>query len=163
MARPRNLFGGAEPGANAVAARAFARLDLLLGRSDLGARADAILRVYAPIFPRAGHALGWEALAAGWRGADAWQLGIVGPADDPVTVAMLAVARRAPLPFMVVAHVTGGEAAARLGLAWLADKAAPVEGATAYLCARGACRLPVTTPEALEELLARAATGVAAG
>ena len=163
VARPRNLFGGAEPGANAVAARAFARLDLLLGRADLGAKADAILRVYAPLFPRAGHALGWEAVASGWRGPDTWQLGIVGAADDPATVAMLGVARRAALPFVSVARVADGAEAARVGLGWLADKGAPVEGAIAYLCARGACRLPVTTPEALEDLLVRAATATAAG
>ncbi len=149
LTRSKHLLGGAEPSANGVAARAFARLADLCGRDDLGEYADQILKSYQPLVGRAPRALGVEALAAAWRTGATGQVGLVGEDAD-----FERIVRTRYLPFAVVARITD---ATPPELPWMEGKTAH-GGPTAYVCEDHACLAPVTTPDALEAQLDHRAT-----
>jgi hypothetical protein len=144
LTRSKHLLGGAEPSANGVAALAFARLDALSGRDDLGERAETILRAYQALLDRAPRALGVEALAAAWRTGPTQQIGIVGGGAER----LLDVVNAAYLPFAVVAWTPGGDLPL---LPWMHGKVETVgpDGTrvpTAYLCEDRSCLAPTPDP-----------------
>ncbi len=140
LARSKHLLGGAEPSANGVAALAFARLDELSGRTDLGEKADVILRAYQALLDRAPRALGTEALAAAWRTGATQQIGIVGGKAE----ALIETVYQTYLPFAVVAWHPADQTPPLLP--WLEDKVAVGGKATAYLCEQRTCKAPTTAP-----------------
>jgi uncharacterized protein YyaL (SSP411 family) len=141
VTRSKNMIGGAEPSSNGTAAHAFARLSALSGRSDLGDRADLILRSYQPLVEPAARALGVEALAAGWRTGAVCEAGVVGAEDSADTRAMIAATRNRYLPFTVISHLSPGQSTAHVP--WMAERTGGAQP-TAFLCERGTCQLPVT-------------------
>ena len=156
VTRSKHMLGGAEPSANGVAALAFQRLGVLTGRQDLEDRAERVLRSYQPLLDRAPRGLGLEAIAGAWATGATMEVGVVGAADDPRTIALLAEVRRRYLPFAVVARVDPGDEPALLP--WMAGRT-PADGApTAYLCERGACQLPTRDPDELGRQLDEAVT-----
>jgi len=148
VARSKNFVGGALPSGNGLAAMALTRLDALCGRTDLGDRADRILRSYRVLLSGAPGALGVEALAAHWRHAGGQEVAVVGEGGAD----LLAVARATYLPFAVTAAVAGEP---DLGLLpWLEGKAPLAGAAAAYLCRDHACLAPTTEVGELADLLA---------
>lgn len=147
VAPNKALIGGATPSGNGVATLAFTRLEALTGRTDLGEKADRVLRSLQPLLSRASRAFGPEAIAAAWRAGRALEIGVVGPIEG--REALLAEVRRRYLPFVVL---TAGDVPSPL-TPFMAGRAPQGGLATAYVCEDGACRLPVTTPEALAALL----------
>ncbi len=143
LTRSKHLMGGAEPSANGVAALAFARLELLCGRADLGEKADRILLSYQALVDRAPRALGVEALAAAWRTGATQQIGVVGGGAE----ALLGLIARRYLPFSVTAWSPGGD---QPFLPWMSDKPL-LAHATAYLCEGRTCLAPTADPFELAE------------
>ncbi len=158
IARSKNLIGGAEPAANEVAALAFCRLESLCGRTDLGEKADHILRAYQLLLDRAPRALSAAAIAGAWRSGTAQEIAIVGEADDPTVAAFLAVLRQSPHPFRVVARCSPAELTdgPPPELPWLAGRGAIGGKATAYLCTGFTCQAPTTDPQELRAQLSAA-------
>jgi uncharacterized protein YyaL (SSP411 family)/thiol-disulfide isomerase/thioredoxin len=136
LTRSKHLLGGAEPSANGVAALAFARLDELSGRDDLGEKADTILRAYQALVDRAPRALGTEAIAAAWRTGATQQIGIIGGKAEALIEAVYAHY----LPFAVVAWHPNDQTPPLLP--WLEDKSAIGGAGTAYLCEQRTCLAP---------------------
>ena len=74
--------------------------------------------------------------------------------DDPRTRALVGEVLGARfLPFAVVAVASPADARALAGEVPLFEGRDGVAEPTAYVCERFACRMPVTTPAALAELL----------
>ncbi len=140
LTRSKHLLGGAEPSANGVAALAFSRLDALCGRTDLGEKAERILRAYQPLLDRAPRALGAEAIAAGWRTGPTQQIGLVGGAVEH----FLEVVRRDYLPFAVVAWIPSDQTPPLLP--WMEGKSAIGGEPTAFLCENMTCKVPTHDP-----------------
>jgi len=151
FARPRNLGDNATPSGNAHAATFLLRLAALTGESELRSRAADAVIAMAPIAAR--YPTGY----AQWLIAYALvidppaELAIVGDPADPATRALLAVARGARRPDLVIACAADPEAS---GVPLLADRTAISGRPTAYLCRDFACRAPVTDADALARLLA---------
>lgn len=149
LVRSRNAQDGATPSANSVMAGVLQRLAILLGRKDLRERAGTILEAFVATDERS--VFQQERLLCA---LDSWhsdwdEVAIIGPADDPGTQALLAKARTAYRPCMVVAQAgrTGMPEADSLPL--LANRGMVDGLPTAYVCRDYVCRRPVTSPDEL--------------
>ncbi len=157
IARSMNPIPRRGPSANGLAAFAFARLDTLTGRTDLGARADDILSRYQAISERHPRAFGLEAVAAAWRTETVEKLAILGAPDAAATREMLRAADAQARPLMVVAQVgPDQQEGATRRIPWLAHRAPAPTGAKAYFCQGTSCQLPVRTASALQAQLSAA-------
>ncbi|HVL64078.1 MAG TPA: thioredoxin domain-containing protein [Actinomycetota bacterium] len=152
VARPKDMIDNALPAANSALALGLARLSRITGETKYEDPVDEILSLLAEPASRSplgfGHLLG----ALDFMTGDAREVVVVG---DPTGDAgpLLEVAR-APFPHdrVVLCSADPESAAARLHLF---EGRSRVDGkATAYVCRRGTCNLPVTSPEALGEQLA---------
>ena len=152
--RHKEIFEGAIPTGNAVACLDLLRLAAYTGEPGYGDRALAALRAFAIPMRRAprGVPVLLTALDVATRGAV--EVVIAGPAEDAATRRLLSACRLTLIPGRVIAHVAGDTGPA--GIAW-AQGRHPLGGRpTAYVCQRGACRLPVHDPAALRKELRRA-------
>ena len=155
IAREKPTYDGAEPSGTSVALLNAVRLEAFTGDARWRKVAEAALRWYAPTLAEQPVALTELAI-----GLDAFldgpgELVLVWPRDSAAPAAMLEVLRRAFLPGRALTGAAEGEALLALAsVAPVAAGRAAVDGRpTVYLCERGACRLPVDTPERLAELL----------
>jgi uncharacterized protein len=155
LAREKPTHDGAEPSGASVALLNAVRLEAFTGDARWRKVAEAALRWYAPTLAEQPVALTELAI-----GLDAFldgpgELVLVWPRDSAAPAAMLEVLRRAFLPGRALTGAAEGEALLALAsVAPVAAGRAAVDGRpTVYLCERGACRLPVDTPERLAELL----------
>lgn len=149
ITRPRNLQDNATPSGSSLMARALVRLAAYTGdaRYDEAGRATVGLLVNAMReYPQAfGEALGAvEMLAAGLD-----EVAVIGAADQiaPLMAAVWAAYR----PSVVLA---AGAPGAPTVIPLLKDRPQVGGAATAYVCRNFACRLPVTTVDALRSQLA---------
>ena len=145
LARAKDLHDGAVPAGNAVAATAFLRLAALTGRADLREQAVGVLRAYRDTVAEQPAAAGQMLVALELHLSGIEEVAVVGPADHPETVAMLAAARRAFRPNRVLAH---GDPTVPL----LAGKGMRDGRPTVYVCRDFACREPLTGEAALVAL-----------
>ncbi|RMD75739.1 MAG: thioredoxin domain-containing protein, partial [Chloroflexi bacterium] len=122
------------------------------GNDLYATRAEQVLQQVAPMLIRFPLGFGRMLCAADLMIGPIRELAIIGPSDHPATQALLAVARSAYRPRLVIAHAEPGDPIAEQ-VALLAGRTLIDGQPTAYLCERFACRLPVTTPEALLEQL----------
>jgi uncharacterized protein YyaL (SSP411 family) len=148
LVRARDALDGALPATEPEAARLLALAAVAGGRDDLRQLAATALRAAEPIARSATTAVLAALRAAPVLRAPAVQVAVVGDAEDPATRALLAVARAAA-PLACVVRSDGPEDPRVERLPWLAGRGALGGRATAYACAFGACRLPVTEPDAL--------------
>jgi uncharacterized protein YyaL (SSP411 family) len=148
IARTSDAYDHAVPSALATMAHVALRLSVHLGRPDLEARAERVLRAHVTTALKSplglAHALG--AMDRLMRGAT--EVIVVGAHGAADTEALLAEARAAWQPSIVIARVDP-DAPSTASDARLGGKR-QVEGrATAYVCRERACGLPITEPRAL--------------
>ncbi|SNB68775.1 hypothetical protein SAMN07250955_106240 [Arboricoccus pini] len=150
LLRPRSAADGPVPPGVAMAARASTLLHSLTGKEGHGLRAEAIFKAFASEIKRSAyaHAAMLEALL---RAADAFQIIVIGAADNAATRELRDIADRHAPPgaaFLQLApgdNLPGGHPAAGKGL---------VGGApAAYICAGATCSLPITTGAELRQQL----------
>lgn len=155
-ARPKEVYDGAMPSGNSVAAYTLVRLAQLTGDEALRRKADQQLQAFAGdvrAFPSA-HAFFLLALQADV--APSAQVVVVGRSGAPDTEAMLRAVRRVYAPQAVVLLVPEGEARGEVeALVPYVSGMRMVDGkATAYLCRHFACQEPTTDPEEVAAQLA---------
>ncbi len=139
--RPRSLHDQSLPAGSAVLAEAWLLLARLLGRDDLERSARSVLARHRTAMARQPFAFGAMIAAAD---TEAHPLDVVIAGDGPGRDELLAALRRLYLPGLAT-HISGPIAA---------DKVAIDGKATAYVCRDRTCSPPITSPAALEELLA---------
>ena len=150
-ARPRQTHDGATPSGAGLLAETFVRLWHLTDEKRWREAAEALIRAVSG----APGGLGGSPLTL--MSADMLERGgsvvIDGPLDYPVAHALAAAALRAPDPSLTVLRLdrdSWPDGAPRADLP-------PAAEPTAMLCQGQTCSLPVTTPEALMELLSERA------
>ncbi|MFK7691954.1 thioredoxin domain-containing protein [Paenibacillus sp. HJGM_3] len=155
LTRMKEIYDGALPSGNSVAALNLQRLARYTYDAELAQKAEAQLRAFTGTVTRypAGHAMFLAAVDFA-LGSPA-EIVIAGKAGAPDTEAMLAAVRSRYVPnALVILAPSGPEGdATRAAIPLVQDKL-PLGGrATAYVCENFACQSPVADLEELEELL----------
>jgi uncharacterized protein YyaL (SSP411 family) len=147
VARPKDLFDNAIPSANSVLALQLQRLFSITGRAAYLDAAERTLRLVAQVVGRSPSGFGHMLEAVDYYASEALEIVIVGDSRTPGTRALVDPVRHRYLPNKVlIVSEARAEDVDRIPL--LAGRAG-VERPTAYVCRRGACRLPVTSPDDL--------------
>ncbi len=155
VVRPKELLDNAVPSGNSAAAEVLLRMALLTGEERYERAAEGALRAVRGGMARAPTAFGHALQALDLWVGPAHEVAIVGDPAAPDTRALVEeVTVRRFLPNRVLAVAAPDDEAARRALPLLEGRA-PVDGrATAYVCRRFVCELPVTEPAALAARLA---------
>jgi len=166
IAREKPTYDGAEPSGTSVALLNALRLATFTSDDRWRAIADRAFASIAPTLAENPLGLTEALLALDWASDEAKEIAIVWPRDAAPDAArpLLDVVRRAFVPNHALAAASEADAAA-LGklIPFIADKSAVGGRATAYVCVRGRCELPVQDAEALTTLLARRLPYAASG
>jgi uncharacterized protein YyaL (SSP411 family)/aryl-alcohol dehydrogenase-like predicted oxidoreductase len=155
IVRHREGHDGATPSANAVAARALARLSSHLDRAPWRESAERALRAYGKAISRQPRAFTTSLAVVDFLLDGPVELAFAGaPGATDYQALWIEVGRRY-VPNRIIAHVGTADADAA-DLPLLAGKT-PVEGRAAlYVCRDYACQRPITDPSAVAEALAAA-------
>ncbi len=152
--RPRDLQDNATPSGNAMAATALLKLAALSTELYYVNIAHEALAQMQPLLARYPLGFGQWLQALSYALSPPREIAIVGWPEADDTQALLAMVRDGYRPFQVVALGAPGTRPPAVPL--LQDRD-PVRGqAAAYVCHDFTCQAPVTDPEALRNLLARA-------
>jgi uncharacterized protein YyaL (SSP411 family) len=153
VARPRDGHDGAIPNANAVAARALARMARHLDRNDLADRARQALDAYGGLVSRAPRAFATALCALDFLESSPLELALVGPEGSPEREAFEAALGRRYLPNRIVALLDPAQSEGPLP-PLLAGKGLSGGKAALYVCRNFTCAAPITDPSAIETALA---------
>ena len=155
LVRQKEVYDGAIPSGNSVAAMNLVRLARLTGRTELGDRAARVFAAFAADTARGASAHSHLADALQLASAPSLEVVIAGDPQADDTTALLEVVRAGYRPqaaLLLVPPGSDGDRVRRLA-PFTADHA-PVDGrAAAYLCRDFACRMPTTDPDELRQLL----------
>jgi uncharacterized protein YyaL (SSP411 family) len=153
IVRPKDYEDNATPSENSLAADALLRLAALTGEVSYETVAAEVLDAMAPLAARHAVAFG-ELLQALERAVSPpVEIAVVGPPDDPRTVALRREVTSRLLPSAVMLFAPPGDGSPASPL--LADRPLVGGAPAAYVCERFACRAPVTDPAALRAELDR--------
>jgi len=161
LVRQKEIYDGAIPSGNSVAARNLLRLARLTGREELASRADEIFAAFAADTDQAASGHSHLADAVLLARSPSVEIVIAGEPGAGDTEALLDEVRKRYLPAAVTLVVPPGSEGDRVRrLAPFTEDHAPVDGrAAAYLCRNHACELPTTDPTELARLLDDAIKG----
>ncbi|HTN51783.1 MAG TPA: thioredoxin domain-containing protein, partial [Anaeromyxobacter sp.] len=156
LVREKPTHDGAEPSGASVALLNALRLEAFTADARWRAIADRALRHYRRALEDQPLALTDMLLALDFATDAVREVVLVWPEEGPPAGPFLDVLRRAFLPSRALAGAPAGEGIARLGaVAPIAAGKAAVGGRpTAYVCERGACRLPAIDAEKLASQIA---------
>lgn len=155
IARQKDLFDGATPSGNGMAATALLRLAAITGRDDFDKIGREALEAARTVLESAPAAAGQSLVALDFALGPLQELAIVAGADAEEFGEALEEAHAKFLPLAVIVPSPASERAD--GLARLApvleDRPAVDGKATLYYCEDRSCRLPVSGVEAVAKLL----------
>ena len=159
LVRQKEVYDGAIPSGNSVAARNLLRLARLTGQTAFADRADAIFAAFAADTGRSASAHSHLADAMLFASSSSLEIVIAGDPEATDTQAMLHQLRSTYLPqavTLVIAPDAEGDAIRKL--APFTEGHVPIDGqAAAYVCRNFSCQMPTTDPKKLAELLEGAA------
>ena len=159
LARPKEIYDGATPSGNSVAALNLLHLARLTGDNGLEERAAAQLGAFAGTVSEYPAGYTFYLCALDFTLGEPLEIVVAGERDAPDTKALLQVLREAYLPGAAVlfkpAAPAGHPESSRLAaLAPFTADREPVDGrAAAYVCRSYACQAPVVEPTDLAGLL----------
>jgi uncharacterized protein YyaL (SSP411 family) len=148
VVRPKDVFDNAIPSANSVMALELQRLALFTGNRDYEKHAVGAIRLVRDVAAGSPTGFGHLLSALDFYTGKPLEIVLVGEAMDPLVDAV----QRHFIPNKILIGATSPstEDARRIPLL---EGRGSANGATAYVCRLGTCKLPVTTPEALLEQL----------
>jgi uncharacterized protein YyaL (SSP411 family) len=146
--RPKNIQDNATPSGNAMAVQVLLKLNLYLGEGEYWDVAQDALRGTAGFMARFPTGFAHWLNAAAFTLGDPREVAIVGAPDDEGTIALTGAISKDYRPNLILAV---GEEGATIPL--LADRRQVAGKATAYVCRRFVCKVPVTDAEGLLEQL----------
>lgn len=155
IVRPKDVYDGATPSGNSVAALNFLRLGRLTGDSELEDRAYEQLEAFGGMIDEYPMGYTHMLMALLFINSKASEIVIVGSREDESARRMLSIAGKGFLPFTVVV-LKDAEAAAEdiTSIAPYTEGQVMIEDkATAYVCENYSCRAPVTDTGELEKML----------
>jgi uncharacterized protein len=142
--RPKELFDNAVPSGNSVAAMVLQRLALFTGEAGYESAASSALKSVRDLMPKVPTMFGQALSALDLYLSRSKEVAIVGDPAHEDTRALVAEVQRKFRPNVVLAV-----GSAKDGVPLLAERIMKNGNATAYVCERFACQMPVTEPEAL--------------
>ena len=152
LVREKSFEDGALPAGNSVQALNLLRLAALSGKDEYRARADRLLSAAAGVAGAEPAASPDLLLAVDWRTDVPLEIVLVAPDRRDQLAPFLAVLARTFVPNRVLIAGTAAEVAGLSGLAPIAAGKTPLGGrATAYVCLKGACKLPARDPAVFEK------------
>jgi uncharacterized protein len=152
IARPKSVFDNAIPAGNSVAVEVLQRLAAIFDDVGFAAKATSVLDSLWETMAQYPTGFGRILCALDFSLATPQEVALVGRRDGADTAALLDILRGRFRPNTVVAlREPGTPEDAQPAL--LRGREQIDRRATAYVCERYACKLPVTTPEALAEQL----------
>jgi uncharacterized protein YyaL (SSP411 family) len=148
--RPKDLYDNAVPSGNSVAADMLQRLAWFTGASGYEDAATSALKVVRDVLARAPSGFGYALCALDRYVGPGHEVAIVGDPSEASTLALVdEVTVKRFLPNVVLAVASPQDQAARDAVALLQDRPQRDGLATAYVCERFVCQLPVTDPAEL--------------
>src|SRR4051812_48090104 len=153
VVRPKDLFDNAVPSGNSSAAEILLRLAALTGRTDYEDAALSALRLVANGARQAPTGFGQALSGIDRAVTTSKEVAVVGPVDAPETRALVAEVWTRPGTNTVLAVADPGDAKAIEAVELLRDRPMTDGRATAYVCERFVCKLPVSEPAALAQQL----------
>jgi uncharacterized protein len=156
LVRDKPTYDGAQPSGNSIAVLNLLRLFELTDREHYRTTAEAALRALATTLDNGALAAPKLATALDYYLDQPRQIALVRSKGDD-GAALLSVIRKTFLPSRVLVMTEEGEDAHTLGtlIPWIHDKRAIQGKATAYVCTRGVCLKPTSSPDELAESLAK--------
>jgi uncharacterized protein YyaL (SSP411 family) len=150
VVRPKDLYDNAVPSGNSAAAEALLRLALFTGEARYEDAAVSALRLIRDVMTSAPGGFGQALCALDLFLGPSYEVAIVGDPKAADTKALLdEVVRARWRPNLVLAVAAPDDEDAAKTVPLLADRPSIDEQATAYVCQRFVCRLPVTEAAAL--------------
>jgi uncharacterized protein YyaL (SSP411 family) len=154
VVRPKELYDNATPSGNSVAADVLLRLALLTGDGEYETAALSALRLVRDAMAGAPTGFGQALCALDLSIGPSHEIAIIGDPSAPETRSLVAeVTRTTYRPNVVMAVAAPGDRRATEAVPLLRDRDARNGVATAYVCERFTCKLPVTEVEALRAQL----------
>jgi uncharacterized protein len=153
VVRPKDLFDNAVPSSNSVLALQLQRLALLTGEQSFEKTAVDSMRLVKDALVASPQGFGHMLEAIDFYAGEPLEIVIVGDLHDQDTRALMEVVQRRYVPSKVLIVSDEGDADRVARIPLLEGRTRVDDRATAYVCRRGICRLPVTAPEALVEQL----------
>src|SRR5207248_2235937 len=141
IAREKPSYDGAEPTGNSVAALTLLRLAGLTGEDAYREECDRLFRSFGSLLAGVPLAVGEMLLAVDFALAETREVVLVrrpGGSD----AALLDSLRQRFLPWQVLARAAEGDGQLAREIPLVRDRPTREGKATAYVCQRGACRLP---------------------
>ncbi len=151
VARRKDFVDNAIPAGNSLAAESLLRLAVLLDKPEYRSEAGRILLMMKDAMARQPTGFGRLLGVLDAYLAPSQEIAVVGDPEAFATRSLLAEARRHYLPHAVLAFAAPG---AESPLPLLQGRTLVEGQPAAYVCENYACKLPVTTEEALRDLLA---------
>ncbi|HEX8692081.1 MAG TPA: thioredoxin domain-containing protein [Longimicrobium sp.] len=164
VVRPRDVFDNATPSGNSAAVMALLRLGELAGEPHYTRVAARVLAQMGELLTRVPVGFGWLLSALDFHLATPTEVAFVGEPGREDTDELVRTVSRAYLPNVVLAlrRPGEGEEVSEL-IPLLGGRSALDSKATAYVCERYTCKLPVTEARALAEQLGIGAPAGAGG
>jgi uncharacterized protein YyaL (SSP411 family) len=150
--RPREGFDGATPSANAVAARAMARLSYHVDDRTMRDEARRALEAYGQLLTEQPRAFATSLMTLDLLAQGPVELAFIGAADDERRRALERATAEVFVPHLVVGHHDPAIGSSELPL--LAGKTTVDATPALYVCRDYACRRPVTRAEDVAAALA---------
>jgi uncharacterized protein len=148
--RPKDLYDNAVPSGNSVAADMLQRLAWLTGDAGYEDAATSAIKVVRDVLARAPSGFGYALCALDRYVGPGREVAIVGEPSDAATQALVnEVTVKRFVPNVALAVASPRDQAARDAIALLQDRPQRDGRATAYVCRRFVCQLPVTDPAEL--------------
>jgi hypothetical protein len=148
--RPKDLYDNAVPSGNSVAADMLQRLAWLTGEGAYEEAATSALKVVRDVLARAPSGFGYALCALDRYVGPGREVAIVGEPSEAATQALVnEVTVKRFVSNVALAVASPRDQAARDGVALLQDRPQRDGRATAYVCRRFVCQLPVTDPAEL--------------
>lgn len=154
IVRGKDIYDGAIPSGNAVAACTLLRLARLTGRTQYEEKARRVLSAFAGNIKRGPSQFAQSLMALDFALGPTQELILAGTTTDPAFQEMLAEVRRPFLPNLVVLHRPDDDQSPVFDLVEPLRNNKAIDGkATAYVCRSFACDAPTTSTEELRRKL----------
>ncbi|HEY3992002.1 MAG TPA: thioredoxin domain-containing protein [Ktedonobacteraceae bacterium] len=153
LSRPKDIMDNATPAGNSVACEVLLRLAAWTGEGSYRQRADDYLRSLSDLMVEYPQSFAYALGALDFALSSAREIAIIGDPQQAETQSLLAVVNSRYLPNSVLASAAPTNSAAAQTIPLLADRPLKDGQPSAYVCQNFACQAPVTTAEALADLL----------